>query len=166
MSTNLARAGLIARQVELDSVSLRGAQVVSHVDPLSPPDELRLSQAYRARFELPKAHADSLYVYVDLHFEVGDASGEPDGPIQVLLDATYLLVYRLKGNEERPDDALQHFAELNGTYNVWPYWRELVQTVAGRIGLASIVVPVFRPQARVLGGGQEGTAESSTPGDS
>jgi hypothetical protein len=146
----MERAGLIARQVELHSVSLSKADLVSHVDPLLSPEELQLRQSYRAHYELPKRHPEHLFVYVDLNFAAGVRTDEETGADQLVLDATYLLVYELKSAEEKPEDALQHFAELNGTYNVWPYWRELVQTVTGRVGLAAIVVPVFRPRSRKL----------------
>lgn len=66
------------------------------------------------------------------------------------LSATFLATYRLEGAGAYPRDALQHFAELNGTYHVWPYWRELVQSLAGRAGLPSVVVPVFKPQVRQI----------------
>ena len=61
--------------------------------------------------------------------------------VQASLRAVYLLS---KDVSEYPEDALRPFAELNGTYNMWPYWRELVQSVAQRVGLSSIVAPVFR----------------------
>lgn len=150
MPTNMERAGLIARQVELHSVSLYRAEVTSHVDPLDPPEELQLRQGYRARYELPKRHPEHLFVYVDLNLAASTPTEDEANPDRVVLDATYLLVYTLKPEAEKPEDALQHFAELNGTYNVWPYWRELVQTVTGRVGLASIIVPVFRPRSRKI----------------
>jgi hypothetical protein len=162
MPTNMERAGLIARQVELHSVSLYRADVASHVDPLAPPEELQLRQGYRARYEMPKRHPEHLFVYVDLNFAASAPTGDDTGPDRVVLEATYLLVYMLKADAEKPEDALQHFAELNGTYNVWPYWRELVQTVTGRVGLAAITVPVFRPRARNL----EVTAEEGETAES
>jgi hypothetical protein len=146
----MERAGLISRQVELHSVSLYKAELVSHVDPLDPPEEIQLKQSYRARYELQKRHSKYLFVYVDLNFAASERTEEEASIDRLVLDATYLLVYTLKAEAEKPEDALQHFAELNGTYNVWPYWRELVQTVTGRVGLAAIVVPVFRPEGRQI----------------
>lgn len=138
--------------MQLHSVSLNEARLSSTVDPLDPPARVAASQAYRGRFELPPAHEDHLYVFVDLRFSAApegeDAEG--DGAI-VQLEATYLLAYGLPSARTYPADALQHFAELNGAYNVWPYWRELVQTVSGRVGLGAIVVPVFVPPVRDLG---------------
>jgi hypothetical protein len=158
MPTNLERAGVIAKQVQLRSIILRNARVESDVDPLDPPDQIQLRQAHRARYELPNQHPDHIYVYVDLHFAAANAEGHEPSSERLELEATYLLVYALQTAAQHPEDALQHFAELNGAYNVWPYWRELVQTVAGRVGLAAIVVPVFRPPVRKL---EEQNAEGS-----
>ena len=73
-----------------------------------------------------------------------------DAPQSVALAATFRLVYALEGAEGYPHDALGHFAELNGIYNAYPYWRELVQTVTGRVGVDSVLLPVFRPPVRDL----------------
>jgi hypothetical protein len=151
MSTNLDRAGIVARRVQLESVVLGRATVVSGVDPLAPPPVLRVDQGYRASYELPDGHPGRLVVRVDFQFSAApqEAPG-PEGGDLVTLHAEFLLVYTLADAAEQPADALEHFAELNGPYNAWPYWRELVQTVTGRVGLSAIVVPVFRPPVRKL----------------
>jgi hypothetical protein len=150
MTTNIERAALVARQVQIRSVGLRSAQLTSDVDPLTPPEELRLDQKYRARYEMPEGKANQIHVYVDFQFTAFDSASEEGDAEVVRLESTYLLVYELEGSEDVPEDAFEHFATLNGTYNAWPYWRELVQTVTGRVGLSPIVVPVFRPTARTL----------------
>lgn len=39
---------------------------------------------------------------------------------------------------------IEAFAKINGIYNAWPYWRELVQNLTCRMGILPITVPVFR----------------------
>jgi len=39
---------------------------------------------------------------------------------------------------------VRHFAETNGLYNAWPYWREFVQNTAARMSLPGLTVPVLR----------------------
>jgi hypothetical protein len=147
--TNISRAGLIAKQVEIEAVTLRDANLSSTVNPLDTPAELALQQEYRARFERPTSSPEHLFVYVDFRFsarEVVEGVDRAGGALE--LTATYLLLYRFVRPDEQPEDALGYFAELNGVYNAWPYWREMVQTVSGRVGLTSIVVPVFRPPSK------------------
>lgn len=146
MPTNLDRARLIAKDVELVSVSLAEAKLTSSIDPLKPPDLIELSNKYRARFEVRPEETHHLRVVIDFDLAAaGNDRAESRRPI-LALKATFLLVYRLPPNAAYPEDSYEHFAWLNGPYNAWPYWRELVQTVSGRVGLAGVVVPVFRPQ--------------------
>lgn len=93
---------------------------------------------------------DLLYVEVDFGFEAGVAEGEEPSEAIVECNATFRLLYSLKPEAEFDDEALEHFAAMNGAYNAWPYWRELVQSVSGRVGLSGIVMPVFRPEVRAL----------------
>jgi len=60
------------------------------------------------------------------------------------IDATFFLLYRLDGAEGLDDMALSSFADLNGTYNAWPYWREFVQSITSRMDLPPLTIPVFR----------------------
>lgn len=144
MSTDFRLAHTIAKDVELHSVTLCAAELSSRIDPVGPAVTLELEQGYRARYHLPEHLDDHVYVYVDLKF--GGRPGEPaqaDWQELFSFNATYLLVYVLPQAHTRDETALRYFAELNGTYHVWPYWRELVQSVTGRSGLASFVVPVL-----------------------
>lgn len=42
------------------------------------------------------------------------------------------------------DDALALFASHNVPFNMWPYWREIVQSACGRMGLPRVVLPTHR----------------------
>jgi hypothetical protein len=147
MLTDFKVAQRIAQDVELRSVTLHSAEMSSHVDPaVDLPSDLEVKQAHRARYEVRPAAPDNLYVFVDLKFSTNlrPDDSQMGGSTLFSLDATFLLLYTLLGAGEREKTDLEYFARLNGTYNVWPYWRELVQTVSGRVGLATVVVPVLR----------------------
>jgi preprotein translocase subunit SecB len=60
------------------------------------------------------------------------------------IEATFLLLYNINNMEGLDDGAFHSFAELNGTYNAWPYWREFVQSVTSRMQLPPLTIPVFR----------------------
>jgi hypothetical protein len=70
---------------------------------------------------------------------------EADDPPAVLLDVMFELVYepREDGAALDPED-LEHFAFVNATFNAWPYWRELAQSMTQRMGIPPVVVPVFK----------------------
>ncbi len=45
---------------------------------------------------------------------------------------------------------LRSFARANGMLNVWPYWRDFVQSSVQRAGLPSLTLPLFRVLNRRL----------------
>lgn len=146
MATNLDRAAIVSRKVRFESVNLRRAQVETDL----PPSQATLGMAYRhgykAAYQTLEDEPDLVLVDATFRFDGGDE----DHPAAVVLDATFRLTYELPDAASFPADALEHFAELNGIYNAWPYWRELVQTVTGRVGIDSVLLPVFRPPVREL----------------
>ncbi len=62
----------------------------------------------------------------------------------ILIDASFLLSYKIEKFEGLTQTGFEQFANLNGTYNAWPYWREFVQNTIVRMGLPSLSIPVFR----------------------
>lgn len=148
MPTNLERASLVSRSVQIETVTL--TRVAMNTDLVEEPSNapLRLSQRYRARYEFPPSDSNTVLVRVDLRFEAHSTSdGEPDHRVADI-EAEFLVVYRTNATSPFPTDALRHFARLNGTYNAWPYWRELVQNMTTRAGMSGITVPVFRPRVQ------------------
>jgi hypothetical protein len=62
----------------------------------------------------------------------------------VVIQATFLVSYAIEKPQEFSASHYQAFARINGIYNTWPYWREYVQSVTGRMGLPPLTLPVFR----------------------
>lgn len=145
VTTNIELAKKVAKHVELLTVALRRADLTADFDPLELPPELSLSQGYRAGFE-PDNHSETGRIAVSVDFKFSAKHEDTDDVLN--LDATFLLVYSVDKSVSWDPVCLEHFANINGPYNVWPYWRELVQSVTGRVGLASVTVPVFRPAER------------------
>jgi hypothetical protein len=62
----------------------------------------------------------------------------------VRVKARFELEYSIP-EELHPDRReLRAFADVNGTYNAWPYFREYVQEAFQRMQLPALVLPVFR----------------------
>jgi preprotein translocase subunit SecB len=59
--------------------------------------------------------------------------------------ADYWLLYSVATAEGLGLDNIKAFGDLNGVYNVWPYWREYVQSTVTRMGMPPLPIPVFRP---------------------
>jgi hypothetical protein len=79
-----------------------------------------------------------------------------DGPIEEQIDtsdpriffrvdAKFVVEYTLEAGDAPADQDLAAFAAINGTLNVYPFWREYVASCLARAGLPSILLPVFNP---------------------
>ncbi len=55
-------------------------------------------------------------------------------------------IYLVKENGlvDYSEEQIGQFSEINGTYNVWPYLRELVSSVMSRMGVPGVMVPLWR----------------------
>jgi hypothetical protein len=70
----------------------------------------------------------------------GEELGDDD--VLVEIKATFDVFYA--SEVEVSSDATDAFADQNVQYHVWPFWREYVHSVCGRIGVApSIEVPSY-----------------------
>jgi hypothetical protein len=72
------------------------------------------------------------------------STAQPTDKPAIYMEAIFLLSYGVKSTEGLTAANLQSFGELNGIYNSWPYWREFVQNMIGRMGLPPLTIPVFR----------------------
>jgi preprotein translocase subunit SecB len=81
-------------------------------------------------------------VIAKFHFEAFTES-KASQPV-ILIDASFLLSYRIENFEGLTQKGFERFANLNGVYNAWPYWREFVQNTIVRMGLPSLSIHVFR----------------------
>ncbi len=59
------------------------------------------------------------------------------------VSAVFILDYNIA---ESPvgitDEAANAFGKMNGIHNVWPYWREYVQSVSTRVGFPPLTLPL------------------------
>lgn len=76
-------------------------------------------------------------------------AAEADEDYLAKIEATFEISYRIDNVARFGQQSLSAFARLNGLFNVWPYWRELVQSTVTRLGLPPFTVPPFQPQKAV-----------------
>ncbi len=58
------------------------------------------------------------------------------------MKVVYAIDYQMK--EQMSEEELTHFGKINVGYHVWPFWRELVQSTCGRIGITTIPLPFYK----------------------
>ncbi len=64
--------------------------------------------------------------------------------------ASFELDYQIPSDLDPSPQELRAFAETNAVFNAWPYWREFAQSMAARMNLPPLTLPLFRitPQSR------------------
>ncbi len=75
---------------------------------------------------------------------ISTRDGKPEPDPTLMIHGVFTLVYTLDDFEGIEDRNIAAFASTNGVYNVWPYWREFVQSTTVRMGIPPVVAPVFR----------------------
>jgi hypothetical protein len=156
---------VVSRVVELASVEQVRSGVESRLSPFHEPEPIAVDIGFHCKVDAWESPGGDSYLSVVIEFRFVVAAEDPDADDRPLVDITadYRLMYELIDDQQLPDSAIQCFAELNGPYNAWPYWREFVQSATGRIGMASVVLPVYRPVERAVH--DDETAEGDAPAD-
>jgi hypothetical protein len=82
----------------------------------------------------------------ELQNDAGDLEEIPENEIYVEITSEFCAHYILDGliDESKLRPALEEFGSHNVGYDVWPYWREYVQSVCTRLGIPPIPVPMYR----------------------
>jgi hypothetical protein len=151
--TDYQKATAVARYVEIEEIGLDQVQgrllVPRDVALSSAPWEISFEKSATFSFvENSKRLATTLSITGRV---VPKNASEPRTPI-IEFSCAFSLGYCFNvvgGPEgEERDKYLKAFAEVNGTYNVWPYFRELFQSTITRMGLPPVVVPLYRASAQ------------------
>jgi hypothetical protein len=74
----------------------------------------------------------------------GFPSADDDVEPALHVEATFQLDYHVRDPSKVEPDDTDHFAFANGTFHAWPYWRELAQSATLRMGIAPLVVGVYK----------------------
>ena len=91
------------------------------------------------RFQIDK-EGKALFVFVTLTlYSVTNESEE-----LAKIKSEYLLMYELNNWEDLTDEHFAHFANHNGVFNAWPYWREMVQSMLARLQLPVLTLSTHR----------------------
>jgi hypothetical protein len=60
------------------------------------------------------------------------------------VNVSFELTYSIPESMHVTDEELSAFARVNGVFNAWPYFREFVHASVARMGLPSVIVPIYR----------------------
>ncbi len=139
---SLALAVKVADRVDLQSVKLLTCDCKQN--PNCPTGKKAFDIEKTSQFEVNKEQ-NIIGVFIRFALNAfGEGVEQKKENSFLSIEATFLLLYSIKSMEGLDDGAFCSFAELNGAYNAWPYWREFVQSITSRMELPTLTVPVFR----------------------
>lgn len=101
--------------------------------------EMQYEVTASTRFQLDRED-DSLFVFVTMALH----SAMQDGGELAKITSEFLLVYKLDKWDGLTDENFVHFANHNGVFNAWSYWREMVQSMISRLQLPPLTLPTHR----------------------
>ena len=140
---DLSRVATLSRVVNLDSVCWREIACKRFIEQSLMPEETVLSGGFSAS-SLRDTEDNQVVVIVEFAFSADTNSDEKQRIAEIKAKLSLRYSIATGSVKDFDQDLVQDFAETNGVYNAWPYWRELIQSTASRIGLHGIVLPVFR----------------------
>lgn len=84
-----------------------------------------------------------IVVDVDLQLVLPAPRPSGEGPRLELVSvsAVFRAHYELASDASLAEADLEAFAKINSTFNVWPYWREFVQSATTRMGFPALTLP-------------------------
>ncbi len=137
---SLELATKVSERVEIQDIRLLAS--TSRQTPLasSPQIEVRFSHQVEINVDRDK----SLVAVVPRFVMQACPTTQKDQEIAVEVEAVFLLTYSISDLKGLSQTHYESFAQTNGVYNAWPYWREYLQNAITRMGLPVLTVPVFR----------------------
>jgi hypothetical protein len=147
--TSVDRILGLVQQVALEDLRLATCRCRFAPQPSPPPTDLAQKiNVQTALVENNGAHLVCLITLTIADVPAGlDPKNDspPEGGTILMIDAGFQITYGLKSAEGVTHEQMQDFGQINALHNVWPYWREFVQTMTGRMGLPALKIPLMRP---------------------
>lgn len=85
-------------------------------------------------------------ITVKAKFGVEGSDSTGNEPRTILrIHASFLATYALEPSDSGTitPEQTDAFGKVNGLFNIWPYWRELVQSITTRMALPPLTLPVL-----------------------
>jgi len=129
----------VVPRLEIRDIRLTGlsCQLIT-APPLDQPVNVEMGHKVKAD---PIAE-DSLGVKVRFNLAV-KGTGEA-APEYLTISAVFQLTYQGADVKAITEEQRLAFANINAVFNAWPYLREIVQSISGRMSIPSLVVPLLK----------------------
>ena len=144
--------GELIRLIEIENIRVVEANLRTSIRLSDEPEGLEADVRRNARVvQLPDQGV--FVIRVDFAFTAHRMGGEEeqaekksraDDAAAIVVAVSFEATYRIPATASAPENVLNEFAELNGIFNAWPYFREFVHAALARMGLPPFILPVYR----------------------
>jgi preprotein translocase subunit SecB len=138
----LMLASIMAPRVQVEGIRLSHCRAMS-TQP-APEGALQIEYGFNGEAKADREH-NRIAVVASLMVCANRTEGS-EVPV-LRLEADFHLEYKIDSFDGISDEAMDAFGKINGIYNAWPYCREYVQSMVGRMGFPALVLPVLTGQA-------------------
>jgi hypothetical protein len=140
----LSKSASVNSRIELQSIKLSRCQIIGIPKGECPKLPIKLTVTFSSSYA--GTQAGVLSVGLDFRLDAKDSSETEKGVLD--LSCTFEANYELLQSYEPAQDEIEAFAGGNAVFNCWPYFREIVQNLTLRMGLAIPPVPFLRVQTK------------------
>jgi hypothetical protein len=84
-----------------------------------------------------------VHIRAGLRFLLAEKTTGSEAQVAAELTALFVSDYRITAQPPPEDSALAEFAKHNAVFNIWPYWREFLQSMCLRHRLPNVILPMF-----------------------
>ena len=138
---NLARR--VIGSAELQQVRLLRGSCMTRI---ASPDELELELRMQAEGRVTGLEIDEFTVEAEIDVVAVRPATDDDPYMKV--SGVFELHYAFPEELELSREEISAFAEINGVFNAWSYFREYVQSTTVRMGLPPVTLPLQRMSKR------------------
>ena len=157
----LTLTAVVASRVRINGIRLRCCRATA--DLPSPGTPLRIEFGFNGETTADR-ESNKIAVRAFLMVRANTADGSESRSLAFQLEAEFLLDYAINSFDGITEEELDAFGKMNGIYNVWPYWRQYVQTTTVSMGFPALTLPVLTGET-ILRTYEEQETAAKTTGD-
>lgn len=127
------------------NLEVRDIRLVSLSGGLTAPPPPRSQTTVELDHQVEVEHANGANLFmIRVHFKIA-ATGTAEGSSEFMnLTAGFQLIYAIEDPQSVQEENLRAFGEINAVHTAWPYFREFVHNISGRMGLMPMTVPLLK----------------------
>jgi hypothetical protein len=145
VNEDVDKARRLIAAVSLASVRLLETSAKTRIRALNVTEDMLPQFVHSARISPDGLRDGEFYVIASLVVRIVSESDQKE---HAAMKVQFELGYKLPSDFTASRSELNAFANVNGVFNAWPYFREFVQTTSQKMDLPVILLPVYRVPQR------------------